>query len=445
MDKNYIRKIRMNELDFIMMIYILGVFIIRALGAAKTGYAIMISDEVCHWGLSRSIFENGQTYIRGIPADRFSCLYSICIAWVHFFSDYELRYTIIYIVNSFFMVSALIPFCLLCRRIFKDEKKVLGLVILVSLLPEFAYNARILQENLFFPVVMWTFYFIYSSFKDEIIRFKSSIGLAALSFLCYWTRQAGISIALAVIVLMLWIMFYEKKFKLYLKQLIAFIVSFSGIYFISTKIYKFINPDIISIGAMSRILSNLKGEHIIYWLEGGARYLIVLLIVTGFFTMLAPFLIFEKLTLAERRLTIFTALVAVFAILESVGMFYINEDMQRIHFRYLFYVIPVILALGAKAFHILRENRVIWKKAQVAAIICCSMIGIAVIVIFDCFCVSGSSIDGNSSRFLMTRSILDRRFDMDIYKSVIKIIIILFIIVITVLILKKKIEKYLLP
>ena len=439
MGKKY--KSKFSKIDTLIVVYIFLMFIIRAFLATETGYAIMCSDEVCHWGLSRSIFDSGKTYIRGIPADRFSCLYSISIAWVHAFSNYELQYTITYIVNALFMVSTLIPFYLLCKRIFKDEKKACGLVILVSLLPEFAYNARILQENLFFPIVMWTFYFMYCFFEDEVFHFKSSICMAILSFLCYWARQAGICITIAVIVLMIWNMLYEKKVKLYLKQILIFITAFLGIYIITAQIYKVINPDMVSTDTLSRILFGINRDYIIYWLEGGFRYMIILLIVTGFFTMLTPFLIFRKLSLAEQRLTIFVTSVASFAILESVGMFYINESMQRIHLRYIFYVIPVILALGIEAFCVYCENKIIIGKIQTIVIVCYSMIGIAVLISLNCFCVSGSPIDGNSNRFLMTNSILSQWFDMSIYETAAKIVLILFIFINMVLLLKAQCKK----
>lgn len=434
---------RTDKIDTYFVSYILVLVVVRAFLAVTAGYAIMCSDEVCHWGLSRSIFESGQTFIRGIPVDIFSCLYSISIGWVHLFSDYEMQYTIAYIANAVYMVSMLIPFYLLAQKVLNNKTKAFLITVVAGLLPEFAYNTHILQENLFFTLVMWTFYFIYRSYEKEELHVKDTIIIGILACVCFWTRRAGICIAMAVIGSLFWNMTYEKKLKQYLKQICIFGMSFFAIYIFTSWIYNLLNPNINGISASSEILARISPDVIIYWIQGGLRYFVILLLITGFFPGLLPFLIYKRLDRTSQRFTVFIAMVLAFAIVESVGMIYVNENMERIHIRYLAYTIPVIMLFFIKALHSLQEQNRALGILQKTVIIGCSLAGIVMMIVLDCFCVQGSSIDGNSNRFLVRNDvILSQLFDMSLYEIVIKIVLCLFILFNMILLLKGQYKKF---
>lgn len=438
---NRIRKTK-NKEDICFIIYMLILVAIRAFLAVKTGYAIMCSDEVCHWGLSRSIYAEGKTLIRGIPADIFSCLYSISIAWVHFFADYEVQYTVAHIANAIYMVSMLIPFYLLAQKVLGDKKKALIVTIIAGLLPEFAYNAHILQENLFFPIVMWTFYYIYIAYEKEALSVKDAIIIGVLSFLCFWTRRAGICIAMAIVGSMGWNMLFEKRFKQYFKSIAIFGLSFVLIYLSVSQVYHYLNPDAEGISASAEILARIDINLIFDWFHGGLRYLVIFLLITGFFSWLFPFLILKKMNKVDQRFVVFVTIVLFCAIVESVGMIYVNENMERIHIRYLSYIIPIILLYFIKSFYVLRDKGETLGRLQRVVIVCYSIFGMAVMVIFDCFCLKGSSIDGNSNRFLIKNNlILSQWFDMENYESIVKILLIVFIIFNMILLLRGKYNK----
>jgi hypothetical protein len=391
----------------------------------RLGYAIIEGDELLHWGLSKSIFENGQTYIRMFPVDRFSSLYSILIAWVHIFRGCELQYIVARAVNSLYMTSTLIPVYLLARKVLQDRKFVWIAVIVTAVLPEFVYNTSILQENILFPIAIWTFYFVHKMYCSEKIRTRDLIVTAISSFFCYWAKEAGISIVLAILCSLLFNMVYEQGIKEKIRPIFIYIISFGIIYMVIHGIYELMNPSIDKIFLVSNALINFNMQYILKWIRGGFHYLIVLIMLIGFSVVILPFAGFRYMKKEDRKTIMFTLFVSFWAIVESVCMIYVNEQMVRVHIRYLFYVIPIIWIFFLKSCQILLLKNIILNGKEknwfyfgfVASLVLMTTIGI--------FSIPGSYIDGNSNRH-MTNSYIAGIMGIDYYHVLINGILVIF-------------------
>ena len=383
-----------------LFICILLALILRAWLAAKLGYASIKGDELLHWGLSKSIFENGQTCMRMFPVDRFSSLYSISIAWVHIFQGCELQYTIARVSNSLYMVSALIPAYVLAKKVLQDRKFVWISVIVTAVLPEFVYNARILQENILFPMAIWTFYFVYKMYCSEKIRTRDIIVTAISSFFCYWAKEAGISIVLAILCSLIFNMFYERRIKENIRSILVYIVSFGVTYIAIHGIYILMNPNIDKIFLVSDALMNFNMQYIFKWIRGGFHYLIILMMIVGFSVIVLPFVGFRYMKKEEQKTIMFSLFAVFWAIVESVCMIYVGENMTRVHIRYLFYVIPIIWIFFLKACKTLHLKQVILIGKEKIFLYGCFIMTLVLMATIGVFVSPGSVIDGNSNRHI---------------------------------------------
>lgn len=433
---------RDNRERIFLAISILLVLILRTSLAVKLGYATIKGDELLHWGLSKSIFAHGQTYIRMFPVDRFSSLYSILIAWVHIFQGCEFQYAIARVANSLYMISTLIPVYLLAKKVLQERKLIWIAVVVTAVLPEFAYNARILQENILFPIAIWTFYFVYKMYCSEKIRTRDIIVTAISSFFCYWAKEAGISIVLAILCSLIFNMFYERRTKEKVRPILIYIVSFGSIYIVFHGIYKLMNPNIDKMFLVSNALMNFNMQYILKWIRGGFHYLIILIMIVGFSVIILPFVGFRYLKKEEQKTIMFTLFATFWAIVESVCMIYVGEHMARIHIRYLFYVIPIIWIFFLKTCKTLHLSQIKLMRKEKVFLFFCFITSLVLSVTIGIFVSPGSVIDGNSNRH-MTNNYIALAMGIERYQVLINSILVVFTIFTILLLIKSQYMKLL--
>lgn len=428
-----------QDIIFLMLLMMLAL-IVRVYLAVNLGYASIKGDELVHWGLSKSIFENGQTNIRMFPADRFSSLYSIAISWVHIFQGCDLQYTIAKIVNSIYMVSALIPAFLLAKRVLQDRVYVWISLIITALLPEFAYNVRIIQENLSFPMAMWTFYFVYKMYSNEKIKTKDIIVTAAGAFLCYWAKEAGICIAIAILCSLILNMFYEPKAKENIKSVLVYITAFGCIYLLVHGVYLLMNPEMNQIPLVKEALINFNTQYILKWIRGGFHYLIILVMSIGFAVAVLPFVGFYHMEKCDQKTIMCILFTAFWAIVESVCMIYVSESGLRVHIRYLFYVIPIIWIFFIKTSKVLYSKQIKLMGKEKMFLVGCFTVCLVAIIAIGLFPSTGSLIDGNSNRHI-TNNYLAVAIGTRYYQILLYCMLITFTLGTIILIIKAKYIK----
>lgn len=416
----------------ILIVYLLFFCLLQILLAIKNGYAVMWGDEITYWQVSQSLFEQGKTILRSVPIDLFSCLYSWSISWVHVFRDYDIQYLAAYATNAVMMTSFLVPFYMLCCRMLKRDRLALLLTVLISLLPEFSYSVRIITENLFFPVSMWTFYFAYRVFEDKQIDFRKAILLSFLSFLCFGARSAGICVFLAVCTYFIWSIIFESGRKKNALSMLYAVGTFLILYTVFSKVYEAVNAEITSENIYHlTFMQAFDISNFGHWIQGGLRYLLVFVIITGFFSLVLPVAVFRKLEKQDQRFFVFILSVLAWAIMESVGMYYINEGMERIHIRYISYLIPVVLALFTKTCVLLKQHNEKLTKGQAIFIYLYCLLGLCVAVFCGLFFKTQSPIDAVSATYLAQNNSTP-------FKLFTAVLIVLFVIIALILLLRKQ-------
>lgn len=222
--------------------------------------------------------------------------------------------------------------------------------------------------------------------------------------------------------------------------------TFFILYIVFSRIYKAANPEIVSENIYYLAFMRAFDIHNLgYWVQGGLRYLLVFVIITGVFSLILPIVTFTKLDKQDKRMLVFTLSVLAWAIMESVGMYYISEGMERLHIRYISYIIPVTLVLFTKTCILLKQRDEKLAKGQAVLLCIYCFLGLCVAAFCGLFFKSGSLIDAVSAPYLtVNHELLYRLISTGHYEFIIAVLIGLFTVVNLILLSRGKYHTVLL-
>ena len=178
------------------------------------------SDEYNYIKLARSFFFDFNFSIHGILSGVYFPLYPILLSVSYVFKNMTVIYLLMKIINSIVSSLVIIPAFLLAKE-FLSDKKSLIVALLVSIIPSnFLFSNYIISENLFYPLSLFTIYFIYKSFLEN--GYKYSILTGIFLGLSYLTKPLAISIIIAFVSSYFILIFFTKRFdrRLVLKKFI---------------------------------------------------------------------------------------------------------------------------------------------------------------------------------------------------------------------------------
>jgi len=172
-----------------------------------------IGDRYVYSKMAQSFIQGEGFSVNGIPTQKYPPLYPIVISPAYFFNDIIIVTRTILIINSF--VSSLIIFpAYLISRNFIDIKKSIFVSIVISILPvSMAYIVYYNSENLFIPLVLATFYFLYMAITKENHRYMIFSGF--FIGLCLLTKYTAIVFfpAFLLVVLVYYFLIYYNSNK----------------------------------------------------------------------------------------------------------------------------------------------------------------------------------------------------------------------------------------
>jgi hypothetical protein len=176
--------------------------------------------------MAESFFHQGVFSIHGVQTNFYPPLYPVLLSAAYVFRDMQWVYIAMQMINALISSLVIFPAWLLCREFF-ENKKALQLAFLCSILPfSFSFSPYIMAENLFFPLFLFSFYFLYKSFADESIRWDILAGIStALLFL---TKINGAFIIPAAGIVFVISLFRKQFFQI--KKKIVMIISFILVY-----------------------------------------------------------------------------------------------------------------------------------------------------------------------------------------------------------------------
>ena len=352
-------------LKFLLIFY--GILVLaKILLVTLIPMSTAFSDDYQYLKMGRSFFFDQNFNVHEVENTQFSPLYPILISISYIFKDSIYIYFMIKIINVLLSSLIIIPAYLLAKE-FLSEKNSKILTFIIALLPMgFSYNSYILTENLFYPLFLFSIYFIY---RCLIYDKKLDIILAGLfTGLTLLTRVHGIIILATLGGLFILDLFRKKiNYKLILISAIA-VILYSP-WLIRNLILSFsanISSENLYVLEASNIISRGSIFYSIYpfitWLitYSGALILSSLVIFPLFLFYKSKDKKLNKLKLLSFTSIIVTLFVAVNHHLRAEKYFYKLNDWiffsGKLIGRYIDFLIPLILIIGFIGFINYKSN-----------------------------------------------------------------------------------------
>ena len=193
---------RKNQFVMLIMLY-LGCVGIRFLFSFLTSeYPSVGIDEFLYYSLGRSIANSGSLLYRAQPAQYPYFLYPLVLSPVYALfpagSDF---YRLLQLWNSLLMNTAIFPIYGICRKLFPNSRKAVGITVVSMLLSDFMLGGFIFSEVLIYPLFFALFHEIISMTYE-----KKTVHLVWVGILgaCLYFTKPGAVVPAAAALLLLW-------------------------------------------------------------------------------------------------------------------------------------------------------------------------------------------------------------------------------------------------
>ena len=357
----------------LLFVFIMSVALRVILGVAF-GQMNVFYDELLHWNLSKSVFYHMGSLFRNDMLSYKEILYSVVLSVSHYFGNTEMQYFVAVGINSVLMSSVVFPVYAMSKKFLGNNFYALILSLVSILLPEMAYTAKIIQENLFYPLAIWFFFLFIVIILENQYKRRNMVLLGIYVFIISLCKQMALNIAAGLILYyVLQFFFFDKVnrkkcfFCLLWFMAVFFGLKFAyGIWFDYAYGLKDVSASEATIGV---ILMNLLDPYLLSQLIYPAvTYLLLSILYMGVFPVLLPLALFKELKEKERNLLILIGAIFLSTVMVICLRIIPTENLDqltiRFHFRYLFYLtVPILILLFSIKDRIAMET---WKIRTVA-------------------------------------------------------------------------------
>lgn len=174
----------------LVIIFIIGIIIYGTVAKLMTNPMFLMHDEELYVNMARSFFFD-HNFSRGYELLNYSCVvYSVLISFAYFLYSPENIVFIMRMIGVVAMTSSIFPIYLLSNKILKNKKKAVIISALSLIIPEMISSAYLIQENLSYPIFLWTAYLVYLKFTSENKKsFKLEIAILFFFALNFFTKS----------------------------------------------------------------------------------------------------------------------------------------------------------------------------------------------------------------------------------------------------------------
>ncbi len=160
--------------------------VVRFYLALKTGVISISLDEPWYWSISRALLHGKAQIFRGTEQPVKDILYPLLLTPAHMLQGFDLVHHTMLLINVLVMSSAVFPAFLLAKAVLNDRRKALLIAIISLILPEMFYSAKLLQECMYYPYVLWMLWlFFVFLLKNKYNPIRVAVFSALLCFAGY--------------------------------------------------------------------------------------------------------------------------------------------------------------------------------------------------------------------------------------------------------------------
>ena len=164
----------------------------------------VLPDEIRYLNLASSLLNEGQLIERGGFSSFQKILYPLSLLPAYLADDPQMRVTLIALLNSIYVSSAVFPALLIARRLFAAKVPVVICLLFTVIMPDMCYSMTFLSECIYLPLVLWL---VACCLRALEARGRAGyVWCAVAGLLCYVTylaKEVALGFALAFVVMMI--------------------------------------------------------------------------------------------------------------------------------------------------------------------------------------------------------------------------------------------------
>ena len=335
-------------------------FAVRLIYSFWCGPVVQIAypDEIRLFDIARSLVEQGQILVRGLPTSFQKILYPVFITPAFLFTNNQIsQMNIIRVINCLLVSSTLFPAVMLAKKLTENKTVALITLFVTITLPDMAYSATLLSEALYMPLVIWLFYFTFCAVVEhkQSKRLAYFLALGMIAYLVYLTKEIGAAFIIAAILLLIvdGIRDRHRCAKQNALSALALSTSFFGVFFVlKLTLFKGLGNTYDTAVYSQTSLSAISSPAVFFFFIYSSIVLFVAAILSFY---VAPVFFalygYSSMNDENRKIYLFT----IFSLITMVGAIAytisIREDfgelIPRLHMRY---IAPLVIPLMIQCF-----------------------------------------------------------------------------------------------
>lgn len=156
--------------------------------------ALVYDDELYTLELAQNIWLRGSYSVYSSPAPFVGILYPLLLSPFYAISSGTLRTLFISAFNALLISSSLIPGYLLARQILRKPWQIMVALIALALSPNLLFSLTFMSENLWLPLLLWTFWALHRLLSEKANRPRNTLLLSLFVILLLLTGFSGLSV-----------------------------------------------------------------------------------------------------------------------------------------------------------------------------------------------------------------------------------------------------------
>jgi hypothetical protein len=350
-----------NTLIWLWILFALGVVLRFGLARITSANPFVMPDELLYSNIARSLISGDGVSFRNQPIMFTNLLYPFLISPVYAFAPPGLEFRAIQLFNALVMNLAVFPAYFIARRFVQDRKILWGITVASILLPDMILANRIMAEAVMYPLFLYVVYRIFKRLDGEDNTVRGAILLSAISFALMEMKAiaAAVPVAFAGLLMIDFLLFYRKKDSRIagrpaFRRELTYILAFIGAFLLLMLSARIVNQYVwgVNYGKTAYYLTSASLftlDHIKRTIPGILLYLFFVPVAMGVFPLLVPAAASGLYSVNQRKQLRFVLVslagyifAAVYLIFdqETIGNYY----QGRIHIRYVFMYLPILLA-----------------------------------------------------------------------------------------------------
>jgi len=188
-----------KEMDFVLLIF-LAALLLKLLLMIPSAYGFFKdTGESKYFNMIYYLFEGRFYTAADVGTTHYPFLYPLLLVFTYWFKNNT--FFLIVAANAFFSSSIVFPLYLLARQLLERPASRL-LIVLASLLPfQFLLPNRLLSENLYFPLLLWSLFLTFTLPSNRRYRTLWDCLTALFWGLLYLTRFISLAVIPALLVI----------------------------------------------------------------------------------------------------------------------------------------------------------------------------------------------------------------------------------------------------